>query len=650
MPGSFDLKQVYYKTSLKAYLDRFARNYPDGSSDYDAVIEEISSFWKENGFVHPAILTTYLTSERLEEGRQDLASLAGRMELSRFYPLERLTGFYEKSHLDRISSLGHLYALSTGRPAAMIEVDFSNMGGTNTYFRETIAYSRNVGSYSVPMDEAFRLTDRVARVFCDRIRILLKERGFTNIYPVRAGGDELRIIVPDMDDKQQKAISNELNEMFEEISATLNLMEHPHRKYPSDPYRKGFGAACVIVDMGSMDPGNVSQEVSLRLEREKLLQGYCRKGEAAAEAMEADRDEAARKKARYDKLKEWAASGLGGFLSVLGDLENENLQKLFEVSQREPQETYHEILHDALGRDITDYGLFMDPEQRRMHVLQAILDARNIAGKRVENIYIEIMKEATLRDPATGTWMDGADFRETATIFINDRNRLFAQENFGDGVTDMAKGFGTAVFGDRNAHIYALGFSFKNLSGLNSLVGHDAADVILARYAGVVREALAEEGFVEDDYRLASLGGGNFIVLATPFKTAGGSISLLDDRDMSQVTGAVMHKVNELSMKKISAIFNRASGSGRDDMVLGDIPSGVTHAPWNRGIGVVSTVLKDNDAGSYDNSRSKGSMLISRCIDGLATACHIANLNSQISWLSVQQKSFQPGSSPDISL
>lgn len=338
------LQGIFYKQELESFLDSFvlpseietetaAANASHAPRKAEEVLEDLRKLWEqhETALLHPAALRAALLQKYMPDADPALLKIFDEIERSNFKP-EQMTGFLEKQHLGLISGLGHLYAELTGKPVAMIEVDYSNMGGTNEFFRILLATEKGLAPEELAVTEAFAHTDHSAKLIAKTIQAevldtvtynsdstgganfqytstvdgpLTQTYTYTataggeaaenssyrynwradpekkpahNMLCIRAGGDELRVIAAGLDPEEFDALTDRIHGQIENHTANLDLHDHPHPKAPDDPDRNGFGAAVSIVDMRGIDPASVVHYADLQIKANKHALGMARRG------------------------------------------------------------------------------------------------------------------------------------------------------------------------------------------------------------------------------------------------------------------------------------------------------------------------------------------------------------------------------------
>src|SRR5262249_45552840 len=128
-----------------------------------------------------------------------------QVESARMSP-ETTTGYLGKEHAYIATGLAHLYAKETGRPIAMVEADFSNMGGTNTHFEKLLREQNLPGVSAAEIKrQSMQMTAQAVGLLCKSLTSQLRSElpPEARIVPIRTGGDEVRLIVTGVEGEAQ---------------------------------------------------------------------------------------------------------------------------------------------------------------------------------------------------------------------------------------------------------------------------------------------------------------------------------------------------------------------------------------------------------------------------------------------------------------
>lgn len=591
------LQEIFYKQEINSFIQSFViskkikseGDYPETvPTEAKDVLRDITEIFRKDGFLTPDVLREKLTEKYLgKNSNKELQELLGDVDRST-YETDSMTEFLQKPQLGIVSGLGHLYARTTDIPVTMFEVDYSNMGGTNDLHqikileeidspaaRELIEllsvkpYSPNrfdslfsktdekskemISLFKETQQPAFKLTDDTAKLIAlsieKEIRDVLPEEG--QILPVRAGGDELRLIVVNLKPDEYENISDIIHQRIEEEMAKLDLHDHVHLKRASDPLSNGYGAALSMMNMRTLDPASAVKTLDDAIKSQKIVLGRFRNGEideeslreellaifehpqnrpdgetqpiedAIEQTIEASKKRYKEQQIKFDTLKQQAPKTIAERQQYIETKNNALMeQRTSPINGVKP----------AYLEDITTKGTpFSTPAQRRE---SAILDELERRGVPLENDYQRDLVHAyaqrtTPIDPSSGAWMPN-DMPAIVEIFTNDAEKLQMDSP------------------------YIIGAAFHNLGGLNEVLGHDGANIVLKEmHHTIILDALQSEGFGPDDYQIAHYGGAEFnIVLKPRIETARGT-KRIDDDAIMRIEAQILANTNEFSEKNI---------------------------------------------------------------------------------------------------
>lgn len=564
MQGGIAWKDVLEGDEVERFLKSFVlpederrrlqKNYPDADlstlpTTLAQVQKDVSNIWRSMGYLTPAELKNALIQQYMPDTYPIVRAFVAAIEFSRNRP-EAVTGYLTKEHAYLATGLAHLYALDSGMPMAMVEVDFSNMGGTNAYFRDLLAREEGVMPEEIDPRRAELMTDKAMRLLSAAMTdVICHELPEERVIPIRTGGDELRILVTGLGDYAEiTALTHKLHGIIEQHVAGMGLQDHKHFKAPEDPARNGFGAALHIQDMAMIEnPQTIIQELDGFISANKQILGLMRLGKIDEEAVEAEAagkimmgdmvmsedaieqaiaDEVARAKAAAEQAAQdlrrrnpaynlSLTGGVEGFHSYVDSAMPKTNGALFRYGDVPPVLATH-----PMGGDSRPDGV---PPMASMETRYMVLSIRHFEE---QNITIDAGHRHLLRlsisgltpeDPSAKVMMpqgmvktidniaaDNKDFR--AQFDPNDQSVKQALADA--GIKDM-----------NNVMPFGLGVSFHNLAGLNSALGHHNADLVLRYMAKhIIEGALEHAGIPTHDNAaaIAHHGGGNFSVLLYP--------------------------------------------------------------------------------------------------------------------------------------
>lgn len=564
MQGEVAWKDVLEGDAVERFLKSFVlsaetrrrlmKNYPDDNletlpSTLAEVRHDVREIWQNQGYLTPAELKNTLIQKYMPAVDPLVRDFVAAIEFSRNQP-EAVTGYLSKEHAYLATGLAHLYALETEMPMAMVEVDFSNMGGTNDYFRTLLAKEEGVSPDEVNQRRAEVMTDKAMRLLASSITDLIcKEYPEERVIPIRTGGDELRILVTGLGDYADIVeMTNKLHGTIEKHVARMGLQDHIHFKAPDDPVRNGFGAALHIQDMANIEnTATIIQELDGMIGANKQLLGLLRLGQVDTEAVEAEAagkimsgemvvlvdeietiiaQEVAR--AKENALKVSAdlrhmnpvhnlalAGGSAGFHAYVDTAMPQPNAPLFKTA------AVPAVLSvDPLGGQNRPVGLppMASMEDRYMFLSIHHFEEAQVSLQAGHRHLLRLSVKGLMPEDPSAEVLMPQGMVKTIDSISADTKDFKAQFNPNDSDVKQA----LADAGIKNfEHVmpFGLGVSFHNLAGLNTALGHHNADLVLRYMAQhIIKGALEHAGIPahENAAAVAHHGGGNFTVLLYP--------------------------------------------------------------------------------------------------------------------------------------
>lgn len=588
------LKSFILPDDVRASAEREHPNtkFPKDVKD---VIGDVKEIWEKKGFLSPAELRNELVQRYTPNADPKLSKLLSDVELSRNIP-EKTTGYLSKEHAYSATGLAHLYAKETGRPIAMAEVDFSNMGGTNEEFKRRLAKEQNIPLNQVDSRKAEGMTDKAVRLLCDTMTKALGDSlpDGAKLIPIRTGGDEVRLIFTGVDDPAElKKITTKMHAMIEANVAGMGLQNHPHLKDPDNPVRNGFGAAIVIQDMNKIDnPHTLIQTLDEDIKIAKEEIGHTRLG-TIDEPHERQKIEAS---IQSGKLKVPDGQTHADFVQTQVDeaarishATSESLKATNPVHANPTQnpitafEAHVERVTPLMGdtpivsamrpgflansnpigeNRPADVAPLAGMEERRTSLANAHLTAQNVQVSDSQKHFLgQSIHNLTSIDPSAQTTMP------TSIISLTEIHAREGEEyrniiNPNDPkVREGLKRAGLNSVAEVKSNVMAV--SFHNLAGLNSEVGHNNADLFLRHFSTIMDDSFKQAGFEgngKKPYTISHHGGGNFTVLVNPAATdAKGNINFMSDAKLKEVQQHIDTGVAALNKKNV-ADFMRERG------------------------------------------------------------------------------------------
>ncbi len=561
--------------------------YPD---NIEKVKSDIKAIWQQDGFVTPAELQAKLMAKYIPDADPTVLKFLHDIELSRNTP-DAVTGYIQKEHAYVATGLAHLYALETGVKTTMIEVDFSNMGGTNDYFRALLAKERNCSIDDVPAREARNMTDQAVLLLC---RGLVADLQATlpegaKIVPIRTGGDEIRLIVEGVPASQDTpALTDILHAGIEKRVASMGLQDHPHLKDPDNPVRNGFGAALALQDMGGIVRTNtLIQELDSRISQAKTDMGLLRLGHFDRELSEIEwqakvdngavKVPAGQNAASFIEERvtqdEIAATQAARTLRHMNPAHNSALVqgsegfKQYSVSEEKQHGGVSAFDHIALPSELSHASLMAKARNDNLAPM-ASLHARRLESVRnsFEEQGVNIsaahwrMIDKSLAglnavDPAAEVMMPQI-MAPTIAAWAVDREAFKSQFDPNDtAVKSACKQAG--IKPDDIGNPQGMVVSFHNLAGLNSALGHHYTDVVLRHMVtGVIGKALEEAGIpmkMPEPVLIAHEGGANFTLAVAPgWKDDAGNPVFISEKTMQKVQEGIAKHTAALNKTNVA--------------------------------------------------------------------------------------------------
>jgi hypothetical protein len=567
-------------------VERFLQQFvaPEGQSfstlpsTVEAVLEDVRDIWAEKGLLSPAELKAELLVKYMPEGTDPaVTGFIHDMELSRNQP-EHTTGYLSKEHAYIATGLAHLYAVETGRPVAHMESDFSNMGGTNLFFKEMLQREAQEQGLDIsPADlnrQAEAMTDKAVLLLSASITAdIQQEFSGVKIIPIRTGGDETRVHFEGVDPAEYGRLTDIVHASIERHVAHMGLQDHAHLKAPGDNVRNGFGAALTTIDMrGIEDPATLIRDLDGEIKVTKDQLGLMRLGtidvEMARAEIAAGINAGAREIPAGYTMDEAIAIGMSE-RAALAHTASETLHKINPDARYNGLRTDGEMLdhgsaafHQYVDKQLSLMGqtpILSSPlpeilqqdmiganrpvgvaplaslEERRMALIEMHFREGGIELNPMQRQIMELgVSGLTAKDPAAQTLMP-ADMIKNMNVFAAE-NAQFRQ-NLGV---------------ENPMPPQALGVSFHGLASLNSTLGHHTADVALRHMgAGIIEKALHDAGIPDGKpkpYEIAHHGGGNFTVLVKPGGIGeDGAVYAVSNDTMAAVSKNISMRTNQFN-------------------------------------------------------------------------------------------------------
>lgn len=572
--------------------------------DIQSVLEDIKTIYREQGYKKPWDIENDLIRKH-QPGLPETAIRTADFYAAEEMTPDHLTGYFHKTQVPLVMGLSALYEQATGSPVSVLEVDYSNMRGTNDHFAKLLSAAEGA-PIQTTMQDAMALTDRasyiVAQTITDTLAQSLQDRDDVAMIPLRTGGDEVRIVLPNLDPGEAKMILKTIHENIESVTARIGLHDHIHTKRPLDEWSNGFGACGTIFPLkasGQNDFNDAIRDADHAIQETKVALGRARLESSAFEPL---KPPGSTDPARYHDA-DTASQHLEAVMSNMADLYQGDIL-LEDYAPTIPR------LEDIAQHGDPEHFLTLNQIQERFHAhLNDDLKKQNITLTPAQEKLLNIkVSKFPAQDYATGTLMardlpamTGAAMAVTAAI-----NEKFS----------------------RNHNPWTLGVSFHNLAGLNEVLGHEKSNIVLHHQAhAILEESLFRAGIARENMVLAHMGGGEFRAIIQPIiPNADGSLRFIGHTDIQNIRDEIKSRTQSLNETKITSFFNHYGITQHGNTTLPerfmDIPNPRTELR-NTESGITATISArpySVDASLNTHSIRRGGAVVSFIGDHLETA------------------------------
>lgn len=503
------------------------------ATDIHAVLADIATLYRDHGYKKPWDLENDLIRKHQPNLPEAAIARADFYAAEEMTP-DHLTGYFHKTQVPLVMGLSALYEHTTGNPVSILEIDYSNMRGTNDHFAKLLATAEGTSPHAT-MQDAMALTDRasfiVAQTITDTLTHALQDRDDITMIPLRTGGDEVRIVLPNLTPGEATMILKKIHADVETVTAQIGLHDHVHTKRPLDECSNGFGACGTIFALkasGQDDFNDAISNADRVIQDTKINLGRARLNNADFAAL---KPQGSTDPARYNN-PDCAFQHLEAVLSNMAELHH-GIVKLEDYESDIPR------LEDLAQHGTPTHFLTLNQIQERFKShLQDDLKHQDIVLTTAQEKLLDIkVKKFPAQDYATGTLMArdmpamaGAALAVTASI----------NEQF-----------------HHNHHPWTLGVSFHNLAGLNETLGHERSNIVLHHQAhAILEESLSRYGIARENMVLAHMGGGEFRAIIQPLIPGDdGTMRVITPHDIQNIQGEIKSRTESLNNTKISAFF-----------------------------------------------------------------------------------------------
>jgi len=561
---------------VESFLQQFVNTqYSSMPKNVEEVLQNVKNIWEEKGFITPAELKADLIKKYLgDDNNAVLLNLIDNIEVSRNSG-EQVTGYLGREHSYLATGLAHLYSKTMNNDVAMIEIDFSNMGGTNEYFKQKLAEEQGISIDEVKAYKANLLTDKAALLISAKIVdvVINNLSAAGKIIPIRSGGDELRILFTDKEnisDEFLKGLTDKIHSSVEGITAKLNLHDHKHHKDPTDPDKNGFGAAVTIVNMNTIDnPKGLIHRLDAEIKVWKKIIGKLRQGKIDEDFVREEIKQLINNGSlpcpndnaedfilqEIEKTKERTnvVANVLKSLKPQGDFTTADFEDLVakELSILNLKYVREEPLKEEINvnkisdSDLSDIAPMSTLKARRKFLVENYLSNNGVRDlSMVQHYLLNIaLDDLSTKDPSSGVLVPKEIITaiEASKKDISDFNKQ----------TKSKEAFNPKV----------MGVSFHGLAILNDVFGHQAADVVLKYFAEEIikesiRDSVANRELLEDSVYVAHHGGGNFSILLNPADLSGGKMVRSFSKDtIKEIEYRIEEKTRRFNADDIEDFF-----------------------------------------------------------------------------------------------
>ncbi|MCM2344351.1 MAG: GGDEF domain-containing protein [Alphaproteobacteria bacterium] len=525
-------------------LERPSATFVD-ANDIREAVEFIHSIYAHKGYLPPWELEDELIRAYNPEIPE--AALQKTIEFSAADKArDPLTGYYQKPQVPLVMGLAALYTQSQQQPVSVIEIDFSNMRGTNEHNEKILRAADPARPEAEIREEAMALTDQYAFLVAANIMSTAHERTVKqsdpqiHLIPLRTGGDEVRLVAINLDHQQAAHLLPAIHDSIEAVTASLGLHDHTHTKRPLDNFSNGFGAAGTAFPLeadGCFDEAIARADKAIGDMKVEL--GRIRVEESPFAALKPDQF-------NLDDIYHDQAIAQT-FLLELGQRINAESARLnVTTTPASTLPTIEEIVHkhnpnhipdkpelqamifDEFRQRLADGGIHLTPEQEKV-------------------LRIKVLKFPQ-SDPSSGALI-GRDFPAMAGMAMQ-------------VVHDINQATGN------KATLWTIGTSFHNLAGLNETLGHGHSNLVLRHQAqDVIKESLHKIGVDRRHFQIAHMGNGDFYTIVQPviFEDSG-NVRTVTAKDIETACFEIEQRLEKLNKTSIKTFLSRHAIQGADDL------------------------------------------------------------------------------------
>ena len=581
-------RELLYAREVREFMSSFTDT--DDTEEVNRIFTLIVGKWQESGFVPLQELRRHVCNALATPESNIRIDKAKRQMMDRLIngaiQKDKLTGFYAKTDCPLVTGLADLYRKTTGHNVFRIDGDFSNMGGTNEFFRKELE-SRGWGRRK---SDGFEYTDRLialsSRMMYDIIDTAVKAYNSDGnspkayLHPFRSGGDEIRFIVTGMDRNKTNVFMAACDKAMKKFISDNHLGSHDN---PKDARRPGFGFEMAAVQLGG-NSVNSGAEADRIISLKKLLTST---ENLYAKAAQSTPEEAKKCLEMVDSINTELNKAIAADLKNFGYKDKEIDKAIFErekisrIRKEKALSAHHEPPEKGIILTIVE-NMDHNPQYADLLNISPVPDGSSIPVFYDRNDFFSDIN--AVRERSVATWAknllikDENDLRiinslaknyhsidsstgvKMATVLYNVMGRDPAGttdydiDRFVKDVRKLQDDMGVS----RPCQIKAAHIEFGNLAGMNG-ISHDFGDALLKDYTSIIKNTLKESG-IDDKYAHAvySEGGGKFKVILPETYVATnekGETELchIDDKFMNSLTEKIKENVtNDINGKTIN--------------------------------------------------------------------------------------------------
>lgn len=549
------------------------------AGDMEDILEQVRHIYRTAGYRNPWDLENDLI-RHYHPGISDITIAISDIYTAAELSLDHLTGYHHKTQVPLAMGFSALYAQATGNPVTVLEIDYSNMRGTNDHFAKVIAVAESKSQDAIIYD-AMGMTDYMSYALAQTILKTLQNNPDISpdaaFIPLRTGGDEARIVMANFSLADAQKILPQVHAAIEHMTARAGLHDHPHTKRPNDPLSRGFGACGAVFELKAEGHNQYSEAIRKadeQIQKEKMQIGIKRLNNLAYDQM---RPACGKQPDLYDS-QTMATDYYTHVMSIMSELHQYNIiLNDIELDARPTLEAISEELQPAHFLTPKDIQLFFQTHLSEELKEHGIL----LTTKQAKAIEIKSTRFPTL-DYASGTLV-ARDFPAMAGAALQVVNDISTRTR-------------------RNDPIWTLGVSFHNLAGLNDALGHEFANTILRHQANqIIEQSCFKLGIAQENMILSHMGGGEFRAIIQPYiQRPDGTNITIDATIMDQVEKEITARtktLNGINIKNFAVINSIQLESTNLPETFGDILNPrTTLRPYENGI--VATICTQ----SYKNA------------------------------------------------